>query len=76
MMKFKDIGLIYGGELMGKGTDMIIDQYVTDPTMKQYTKVGLAAGLPLATAFIKFPKKYSKVEDVLLLMGAFLATRL
>lgn len=75
-MKFKDIGIIYGGELVGKGTDMIIDQYVVDPAQKQATKVGLAAGLPLITAFMKPSKKYNTLKDIMLLMGAFIATRI
>lgn len=75
MLKFNNIALIYGGELIGKGTDILIDQYVTDLTQKQMTKVGLAAGLPLITAFMKTSKKYDKIKDIMLLMGAFLATR-
>ena len=71
-METKDIALIYGGELIGKGTDTIINMYVTDPTQLRMLKVGLAAGLPLATQFIDLPEK---VETIFLLMGAFLATK-
>lgn len=68
----KGIATVYGGQLIGLAANEGINRYVP----VQYNmplKVALAAGLPLASYFVKMPKV---VADVAVLIGGYITTRL
>jgi len=71
-MEMKETALIYAGEWMGEGANRAIN-YLS-PEYVQLTKLGFAAGLPLLT-LTKQVQKRDWLETIMLLVGAYLATK-
>ncbi|GAG78642.1 unnamed protein product, partial [marine sediment metagenome] len=68
----KGIATVYGGQLLGFVADAGINSYV--PTQYNTILKGvLAAGLPLASYFVKMP---NKLAEVLVLIGGYVTTKL
>ena len=70
-IKGKDIIVIYSGEWIGKGIDEIVTAYA--PLQAQIVKVTLATAFPLLSIAPQI--KNDTIKNVLLLAGAFLATK-
>ena len=68
----RDIATIYGGQLVGLGIDAGINSFVP-AQYNQLLKGVLAAGLPLASYFVKMPKS---AAEIAVLIGGYLTTRL
>lgn len=67
----KDIALMYGGQWIGLGVNAGIDSFISQYGL--VAKALLAAGLPVATYFVKMPKY---LAEVLILTGGYLSTKL